>query len=405
MKTNSNLGMRAVVGITSIALTVSGGSVLANNVPTTSASVVTTQVLTVPQVQPIQHSNSAMSITSSPVQNPVATSAVVAPGPSVEATIAQPTTVIEASPISASKAEELRSTRNKMELDTEQKIVEKLEQSRLDDEQKRLDKLFGNKKPDESATPTQPAPAALVPVPAAVVVPAVVAAPVAPMVAPVEKKEELDPEELKSDIAAQVREDLKAEADAAKAQEPKNRSYLGGLVGMVDYGDLDYVESKGSIGLTVGTIFPSNFAVDVSLVFSNHYVNETSWVYREMDQYNVGLTGRYLIMRDKVQPSVGGVLNYVRRDYSDPRTVTGYNLYPYSVDSDALDAGFVAAIDFQVSDQLMLGAEWRLMRNISYRYADEDALNTAAVSNSTFSDSALENSNYNMLNFVMKFAF
>ncbi|MBV2168346.1 MAG: hypothetical protein KUL82_06530, partial [Bdellovibrio sp.] len=57
----------------------------------------------------------------------------------------QPTTVIEASPLSESRAEQIRRARQDAELQTEQRIVEKLEQSRMEDEKKRAGVLFGDK--------------------------------------------------------------------------------------------------------------------------------------------------------------------------------------------------------------------------------------------------------------------
>ena len=57
----------------------------------------------------------------------------------------QPTTVIEATPLTESRAEKMRRARQDTELQTEQKIVEKLEQSRIEDEKKRSDVLFGDR--------------------------------------------------------------------------------------------------------------------------------------------------------------------------------------------------------------------------------------------------------------------
>ena len=57
----------------------------------------------------------------------------------------QPTTVIEASPLTESKAETIRKARQDAELATEQTIVEKLEMSRMEDEKRRAEVLFGDK--------------------------------------------------------------------------------------------------------------------------------------------------------------------------------------------------------------------------------------------------------------------
>ena len=71
----------------------------------------------------------------------------------------QPTTVVEAPPASESKADSIRKQRQGQEVQTEQKIVEKLEDSRMQDEKSRADKLFGNKLDNQQpAAQTQQAP-------------------------------------------------------------------------------------------------------------------------------------------------------------------------------------------------------------------------------------------------------
>jgi hypothetical protein len=66
--------------------------------------------------------------------------------------VQQPTTVVEASPVVESKAEVLRKQRQNAELATEQKIVEKLEDSRLQEEKARADRLFGDRLDPSSTT-------------------------------------------------------------------------------------------------------------------------------------------------------------------------------------------------------------------------------------------------------------
>lgn len=85
----------------------------------------------------------------------------------------QPTTYVQAQPVSESRAEAMRKAREHAEVQTEQKIVEKLEQSRLDDERDRADRLFGNRfeSPEQKPAPA-PAPVVVAPAPVAVVAPA-----------------------------------------------------------------------------------------------------------------------------------------------------------------------------------------------------------------------------------------
>ncbi len=55
----------------------------------------------------------------------------------------QPTTVVEASPLMESNAERMRKQRQGLEVNTEQRIVEKLEEARMEDERARAERLFG----------------------------------------------------------------------------------------------------------------------------------------------------------------------------------------------------------------------------------------------------------------------
>ena len=73
------------------------------------------------------------------------TSTNTTPSSASSAAVSQPTTVVEAAPVTESKAELMRKARQGEEVKTEQKIVEKLEESRLREEQQRAERLFGNK--------------------------------------------------------------------------------------------------------------------------------------------------------------------------------------------------------------------------------------------------------------------
>ena len=80
---------------------------------------------------------------------------VVVPQTSVQT---QPTTFIEASPLSDSKADYIRKNRQDEEMKTETRIVEKLEQSRMEDEKRRAAALFGDKFDSmQNQSPAQPA--------------------------------------------------------------------------------------------------------------------------------------------------------------------------------------------------------------------------------------------------------
>ena len=95
----------------------------------------------------------------------------------------QPTTYIEASPLKKSRADQIREARQQVEADTESKIVEKLEVSRMEDEKRRADVLFGEKFNQVGQQQSQAV--VIAPAPVAVVAPAPIAAPVVVAPAPV----------------------------------------------------------------------------------------------------------------------------------------------------------------------------------------------------------------------------
>lgn len=129
----------------------------------------------------------------------------------------QPTTFVEASPLVESKAEQMRKSRVDAEAQTETKIVEKLETSRLEDEKRRADVLFGSKfeqlgnqqqtlnsqqQPSPLSQQVQQSPAAIQPIPVQIVQPTPV-----PVVASSDKEdhESLSRETIKNEIQSALK--------------------------------------------------------------------------------------------------------------------------------------------------------------------------------------------------------
>ncbi len=286
---------------------------------------------------------------------------------------AQPLTVVEAAPLALSKAEELRKKREQAEVETEQKIVESLEESRMEAERERQAAILGNinKKKEEPA----PAAAAIAPVvaPTQVAAPAVVPAPAPVAPAVVAEVTPVAPAASVDDVRNAVREEL----SALKPQEPakpKSQNYFSGVVGMLDYDSVD-TETIGSAGVAFGKVYDERWAMEVGIGGARAYVEEQSFRYRELNQFNVGVGSKFIILTGRVRPQVGVLLNYVHRAYSDVTDLYGYSQNDSELESWALDYGLTAGIEVAMAENLSVGMEYRYMSNLTYEYSDE-VLNT-----------------------------
>ncbi|RME18511.1 MAG: hypothetical protein D6797_00280 [Bdellovibrio sp.] len=306
--------------------------------------------------------------------------------------IQQPPTYVEASPLSLSKAELMRKKRQEAEIATEQKIVEKLEESRLEDERRRAERLFGNKnltvseddqnkeeKAEKEEKPQTPQVVVVSPVPQ-------------PSVAPAPEK----------DLSANVKEDLKNIVEENK--EKKNQTYVSPSVGMAEYLDCPCFDVKGNLaaGIVVGREFPSNFALEGQFIYSNYYVGQDYFAYKEMNQYNFGLAAKYLLKFKRVEFNVGGIATYTYRRYTNPYgTGVYYYGYPDDEKTYALDFGVTAGIDFNISDRIAVGFDYRYMMNITNR----SNLDYRYYYGGLYSDYRLEASDYQVMSLVAKFRF
>lgn len=373
-------------------------------------------------------------------------------------TVEQPTTVVSASPLAPSEADELRKARERAEIETEQKIVEKLERSRLQDEQKRLNRLF--KPLDEEqekpaiavitpVAPVAPAPVAAAPVVAAPVAEApaaatttvvvepkqdlgdnskgvqtitietgtaaqaeasapVVAAPeaaaaaAAVVVPAVPQKSE---EEIRSEVTASVKADL-AQIQEEEKKEKKSRFSVGGSLLSLDYADAYNVNSDFGAGVSVGWEGPNRLGVEAAFTYSQHTIDESYSLYKQVDQYNWSVTARYSFLPWKVTPVVGAIASYTRRDYTDMYS-WGYSSVAgrQSASSDSIDAGLLLGVDFNASKNITLGVEYRYMTNMNSKYSDPESFNRSVYDSNNKYYQTLEDIDYDMIGFNMKFLF
>lgn len=291
----------------------------------------------------------------------------------------QPTTIIEASPLGESSAERIRRSRQDAEVQTEQRIVEKLEQSRMEDEKKRANVLFGDKfnqlnnseaQQQQQAQPVQP----------------VYVQPV--QAQPVQVQQVEEPAENTRDI---IREELAA---AMKIEEetplaPLETKYVAGILGIGDYPDTRQVKGNYALGVAFGTKYDA-FVVEGSFLYSNYtvegqgyytgssaygtpggysYGNNTG-VYVpdtiDVQQYSGTLAAKVQLFSGIIKPVFGGLVSYSYRGYSWDNKSFGY-VNDTKANSSAIDVGAVVGADLEFSPKYSLGLDYRYMWNLSSR--------------------------------------
>lgn len=280
----------------------------------------------------------------------------------------QPTTVIEASPLSDSRAEQIRRARQDAEMQTEQRIVEKLEQSRMEDEKKRAGVLFGDKFNQLNSNEAQQ--------------PQVVQQ-------PVQVQQVQEPQEDTRDI---IREELAA---AMKTEEeavaPVETKYVAGILGIGDYPDTRQVRGNYALGVAFGTKY-DNFIVEGSFMYSNYtvegqgyysggysygYPYSTGYPYGsggyyipdtiDVQQYSGTLAAKVQLFSGIIKPVFGGLVSYSYRGYSWDNRYSYAYVNDTKANSSAIDIGAVVGADLEFSPKYSLGLDYRYMWNLSSR--------------------------------------
>jgi len=281
------------------------------------------------------------------------------------AAVAQPTTVVEASPVTESKAELMRKARQGEEIKTEQKIVEKLEESRLREEQQRAERLFGDRLEAAPAAAAATSPVVTTPNGAAAAT-AVVAEPkkeepkeVVPTQVTIEKVEIIQPKDeiVEKNDKPEGTSALKVEDEVKEASSDK--FFVGGILAAPNY-NASNVKSNFGLGVTVGMNLESNWVIEGTFLYSNHSV-DTYWqypLYRELDQFDFSIGAKYYILSGKLKPYVGASATYIYRKYMD-RSQGGYywniDQSTNEEDSNSVNGGLTAGVDFAISPRVMIG--------------------------------------------------
>lgn len=276
----------------------------------------------------------------------------------------QPTTVIEASPLTESRAEQIRRARQDAELATEQRIVEKLEHSRMEDEKRRAGVLFGDKfnsLNDGQVQQQQVAPQ-----------------PVVVQQVPVQQ---VQPQENTRDI---VREELAAamKVEESAAVAPLETKYVAGILGVGDYPDTRNVKGNYALGVAFGTKY-DNFIVEGSFLYSNYSHNPGGYSYGgyyspnqiDVNQYQGALAAKVQLFGGIIKPVLGGLVAYSYRSFAWDNSNNGYGYYNAyntgynntTAKSHAIDIGALAGVDLEFNPKYSLGLDFRYMWNLSSR--------------------------------------
>lgn len=290
----------------------------------------------------------------------------------------QPQVDIMAAPLQKSRAEQIRDARQQVEVETENRIVEKLEMARIEDEKRRAGMLFGdafnqmgnqqnniqaqnvNVNPQPQPQPQQQ----VIPVQPVQVLPTV---------------QQVDEENTRDIIREELRAALKSEEELPV--EPTEERYFSGILGIGEYPDVTNVRGNYMLGASFGTKFDGTYAVEGTFTYGNFSVDQIGGGYYDsyygyyiprtvdVNQYSGSLAVKYLFFNGMVKPVFGGLVQYSYRtfNWSENQAFSGYNNNGQTASSHAIDVGVVTGADIEFSSKFSLGLDFRYMWNMSSR--------------------------------------
>ncbi len=290
----------------------------------------------------------------------------------------QPVTVVEAAPVQDSRAEAMRKARQNAEVQTEQKIVEKLEEDRLREEQERANRLFGSALAPQPQQVQQQQPVQTIQAVPVQTVPAEPEAMVVedkpqvqqPAQVNIEKIEIIQPAAVtaeKEEVAPSAAQSSMVMPEAK--QESDSRFYIGGIMGGSSY-DASNVKSNYALGVSVGSLVNNRWGIEGSFLYSNHYI-DTFWkpnLYSELDQYEFQASAKYYILSGTIKPYIGGSAAYIYRKYNNRvRNNAAWTANPNdeSAETHAMNVGLMAGADFMLSDSILIGGGLDWSRNFA----------------------------------------
>lgn len=290
----------------------------------------------------------------------------------------QPTTYIQESPLVESPADQMKKSRQNAEVETENRIVLKLEQSRIDDEKRRANVLFGEQfnqlqngagqgagyqqqqyaqsqnQSQPSAQTQQAQPVQVQPQPIVIQT----------MPAP-------EKENTRDVIREEIRSAMKLEEDIPVG--PVQTRYFSALVGIADYPDARNVRGNYSLGASFETRWDAA-AVEGAFIYSNFTVDQVNQVgftvptSIDVRQYSAQLAAKYYLFQGLIRPVVGGVMAYNYREFGwSQNSIYGQTDSSTTGTSHAIDVGVLTGADIAFSSTFSLGVDFRYLWNMSSR--------------------------------------
>ena len=255
----------------------------------------------------------------------------------------QPVVRVLGTPISTSYASELKKSRQEAEIQTEQKIVEKLESSRLRDEQERLKKLFNEGTYKTHTTAAKVAPRHTV---------------------VVEDGHVVDGSDVYAEVVTPVQE---------KSEDSIYIGIYGGQSSNLTR-SLKNVNSYGSFGVSFGSYDETGLILESSFFYSNHkldkgyenlYKNNIN-NYREsyltdVHQMSGSLSLKYTPFSRRFKPYAGVAISYnywiYSADVNSSYSCKGISFKYCSnqVKADSVDLGANLGVDFRMNHRVSIG--------------------------------------------------
>lgn len=237
--------------------------------------------------------------------------------------------------ISGSRAEDLKRSRQRAEVETELKVTEKIEESRLNDERRRNDILFGDRYREmENANR---------PVPPPVVAPA----PAPVIIYPSDRGEHQEPSQ-----------SVVREKELLKSGTPPSSAYFIGMVGFNQFPRAENIQGNGAFGVGLGIETPAHFLVEGMFQYGV-YQSTWPWPKQINDYAGIGAI-KYQFGNGTIVPLVGATIVYSYRTYEDS---FGYSGRQSS--SNVLDAGLLGGAEVTITDSFSLGTEFRYFWNLT----------------------------------------
>lgn len=283
-------------------------------------------------------------------------------------TLAQTIQTTDASTELQDRTKILKDSRKQEEKVTEALIQEKLESSRLEDERKRAQKLFGGsalasgaatqseeKQIIELKPTTEPKKAE------------------SQLEVTIEKHTTVTPDLDIESLKNELKQDAASGSVSTKIESSDERTfadktaYIGGLIGGAGYPELYNVDGDVSAGVVAGARVAPQVYVEGSFLYSRYYLSQNYWnslygYWERINQYNIQLAVKYALMESRFTPTIGGALSYTRRTYSLPDP---FGQFDDNGSSTSFDFGLVVGLDFMLSKNVAIGADFRYMINLT----------------------------------------